>query len=68
MNLEFSIDAPMRSVIRTEADFLGVVGEVGQEVAGLSSDPMKWLLAHAQTNGSISLRLRGVPAHPDVPD
>jgi hypothetical protein len=65
--LEVPVDAPLRGVIDTESDFLGVVGEVGREVTELSSEPVRWLLAHARTNGVIQLRLRGVPANDRVP-
>ncbi len=66
--LEVPIDAPLRGVIDTEADFLGVVVEVGREVTETGGDPVRWLLAHARTNGVIQLRLRGVPATDRVPE
>jgi hypothetical protein len=65
--LEVPVDAPMRGVIVTQQDFLGIVGEVGREVAEQASDPVRWLLHHAKTNGVIQLRLRGVPATERVP-
>lgn len=59
--LEVPINAPLRLVIDTESDFLGVVGEVGREVTELPAEPVRWLLARATTNGVIQMRLRGVP-------
>jgi len=65
--LEVPIDAPLRLVLDTESDFLGVVGEVGREVTDLTVEPVRWLLAHAKTNGVIQMRLRGEPAVKKVP-
>ena len=66
--LEVPIDAPLRLVIDTESDFLGVVGEIGREVAELPAEPVRWLLARASTNGVIQMRLRGVPTSDRVPE
>lgn len=66
LHIEVPINAPMRGVIATERDFLDVIGDVGREVTSQRADPMRWLFAHAQTNGIIRLRLIGVPARDDV--
>lgn len=57
----------MRSVLKAGESFLVIAVEVGRVVTEQRGQPVKWLLAHAQTNGSISLRLRGVADNPRVP-
>lgn len=55
------IDAPMRFVVRAEDSFLNAAVDVGRAVTDRRGQPIRWLLAHASTNGVIQLRVRPVP-------